>query len=83
VTYAVVWEPTAVDLDTRFLADDPEGLQAVFDAVDALAEDPRPGTAFPLGSSGLHRLRAGRCRAVYEIDENARAVRVRHLGRRP
>ena len=36
--------------------DDPEGLCEVLDAVDRLAEDPRPA---PYGSPDLRRLRAG------------------------
>ena len=58
MTPAVVWEPVAVDLATRFLADDPEGLRNLFEAVDALADEPRPPQAFPLGTSGLYRLAA-------------------------
>lgn len=83
MTFTVVWEPVAVDVATRFLADDPEGLRELFAAVDALAEEPRPPQAFPLGSSGLYRVRVGRYRAVYQVDEAERTVKVRHVGRRP
>ena len=55
MTFAIVWEPAAVDLTTRFLADDPDGLRSLFDAVDTLAVEPRPPQAFPLGTSGLYR----------------------------
>ena len=82
MTFRVVWEPVAVDLAARFLADDPEGLREVFEAVDALADEPRPPGAFPLGTSGLHRLRVGRYRAVYELDEASETIEVRHVGRR-
>jgi mRNA interferase RelE/StbE len=82
VTFTVVWEPVAVDVAIRFLADDPEGLRQLFKAVDALADEPRPPQAFPLGTSRLHRLRVARYRAVYEIDEASQTVKVRHVGRR-
>jgi mRNA interferase RelE/StbE len=39
----------------------------VLDAVDRLAEDPRPAGSFPYGSSDLRRLRAGRYRVLYEV----------------
>lgn len=82
MTFTIVWEPAAVDLATRFLADDPDGLRNLFAAVDALADDPRPQGVFPLGTSGLHRLRVGRYRAVYEADDASRTVKIRHVGRR-
>lgn len=79
----VVWEPAAVSLATRFLADDPDGLRSLVEAIDALAAEPRPRAASELGSSGLYRLRVGRYRAVYEVvAEDAPAVRIRHIGRR-
>jgi hypothetical protein len=53
LTYEVDWEPPAVDLASRYLLDDPEGLRAVLAAVDSLAEDPRPAGAFPLGATRL------------------------------
>jgi mRNA interferase RelE/StbE len=82
VSFEVVWEPAAVDLCSRFLSGDPDGLHAVFEAVDTLAERPRPDEAFPLGSSVLYRLGAGRYRVVYEIDDLAEMVKIRHVGRR-
>lgn len=81
MTYKVIWEPVAVDLTARFLADDPEGLRNLFEAVDALADQPRPPQAFPLGTSGLYRLRVGRYRAVYEADQASETVKIRHVGR--
>jgi mRNA interferase RelE/StbE len=74
VTFEVDWEPSAVKLASRYLLDDPAGLWAVLEIVDALAESPRPDNAHPLGDSGLHRLRAGKYRVVYEVDETTRTV---------
>jgi mRNA interferase RelE/StbE len=47
VTYEVDWEPPAVDLASRYLADDPAGLRVVLAFVDSLAENPRPDNVFP------------------------------------
>jgi mRNA interferase RelE/StbE len=82
VSFAVVWEPDAINLATGFLADDPEGLRTLFEAVDALMEEPRPPQAFPFGTSGLNRLRVGRYRVVYETDDASRTIKIRHVGRR-
>jgi mRNA interferase RelE/StbE len=82
VTYEVDWEPPAVDLASRYLIDDPQGLAAVLAAADSLADNPRPVNAYPFGATGMLRLRAGRYRVVYQIDEAARTVSVMHVGRR-
>jgi mRNA interferase RelE/StbE len=82
VTYEIDWEPPAVDLAAQYLMDDPEGLSALLAAVDSLAEDPRADSAFPLGATGMLRLRARKYRVVYEIDEATRTVSVMHVGRR-
>jgi mRNA interferase RelE/StbE len=81
VTYAITWTPRAVDLATQFLKDDPDGLRAVFDAIDALADEPRPSNTFPFGATDLLRLRVGRYRVVYEIHNTERAITVMHIGR--
>jgi mRNA-degrading endonuclease RelE of RelBE toxin-antitoxin system len=53
----------------------------VLAAVDSLAEDPRPDSAFPLGMTGMLHLRAGKYRVVYQIDETTRTASVMHVGR--
>ena len=74
-----------VDYDERAVSqaaaffDDPEGIRAVLDAIDQLAEDPRPAGSFPYGSPDLRRLRVGRYRVLYEITEDA--IAVRHIAR--
>ena len=80
--FAIIWEPEALNLATRFLADDPEGLHGLIEAIDALADEPRPQSAARLGSSDLYRLRQGRFRVVYEIDPESAIVRIRHIGHR-
>jgi mRNA interferase RelE/StbE len=52
--------------------DDPIGVAALWDTVSQLAHEPRPPEPFPYGSPDLHRLRAGRYRVFYTIDEPRR-----------
>ena len=51
----------------------------MLDAIDRLADDPRPAGSFPYGSPDLRRLRAGRYRVLYEI--TGQTVAVRHIAR--
>ena len=81
MSFEVVWEPAAVDLCSRFLSDDAEGLRALFDAVDTLADQPRPAEAFLSEHRGSTAC-ASAARVVYEIDDIAEVVKVRHVGRR-
>ena len=48
---------------------DREGIRAIGATVAALAGDPYPAGAFHRGA--YHRLRVGRYRIVYEVDEDA------------
>jgi mRNA interferase RelE/StbE len=74
-----------VDYDERAISqaagflDDPQGVQELLDAIDRLADDPRPPGAFPYGSPDVRRLRVGRYRVLYEISEDAAAIR--HIAR--
>jgi hypothetical protein len=47
VSLRVIYEEKAINQAAGFLADDPAGLGAVLDAVDRLADDPRPGRVVP------------------------------------
>lgn len=74
-----------VDYDERAISQaaaflhDPQGMGAVVDAIDRLADDPRPAGSFPYGSADLRRLRIGRYRVLYEITEDT--IAVRHIAR--
>ena len=74
-----------VDYDERAISqaagflDDPQGVQELLDAIDRLADDPRRPGAFPYGSPDVRRLRVGRYRVLYEISEDA--VAIRHIAR--
>lgn len=74
----VEYDERAIDQAAAFL-DDPDGIRAVLDAIDRLADDPRPAGSFPYGSPDLRRLRAGRYRVLYEI--TGQTVAIRHIAR--
>lgn len=74
----VDYDERAISQAAAFL-DDPQGTRAVLDAIDRLADDPRPAGSFPYGSPDLRRLRVGRYRVLYEITEDA--IAVRHIAR--
>jgi mRNA interferase RelE/StbE len=65
------------------LGDDPIGVAALWDAVGQLADEPRPPESFPYVSPDLRRLRAGRYRVFYTIDEEQRVVQIDHVARLP
>jgi mRNA interferase RelE/StbE len=81
LTYEIVWADEAFTAAQALMGDDPDGLAALFDVVDELANDPRPATAFPWGSADLLRLRVGRYRVLYEVDNHVVKIDVIHLGR--
>ncbi|OPC77741.1 plasmid stabilization protein [Embleya scabrispora] len=79
--YAIVWDEVAIDTAARFLKDDHDGLRQVMDAVDLLADNPRPDGTFEYGSPDLRRMHVGRHRVMYEITDNVLTIVVIHLGR--
>ncbi|GAA2661057.1 hypothetical protein GCM10010400_19550 [Streptomyces aculeolatus] len=80
MSHEVVWETDAVNAAAGFLADDPAGLRALVDGIDALATEQRPKNSAPWGTDH-RRLRVGRYRAVYRIDDGRVTVLVLHVGR--
>jgi len=81
VTFQVTFEEKAINRAAGFLADDPDGLREVLDAIDRLADDPRSPESFAFGSADLRRLRIGRCRVLYRIE--ADMITVGHIARGP
>jgi mRNA interferase RelE/StbE len=71
-------EPVSLSLG-KYLDDRP-GLRTVLDAIDALADDPRPVGSVPWGPV-LSRLHVGRYRVLYEIGEAT--IWVRRVDRVP
>ena len=72
MSYQVNWENQALDQAAGFLRDDPVGVGALWDTVSQLADEPRPLESFPYGSPDLRRLRAGRYRVCYTVNEDCR-----------
>jgi len=83
VSYQINWEIQALDLAMGFLSDDPSGVAALWESIDRLADEPRPPESFPYGSPDLRRLRAGRYRVLYKIDEGRQVVEIDHVARLP
>lgn len=81
MTYTIVWDEPAIDAAARFLKDDSDGLLQLMDAVDLLADQPRPEGSTPYGSPDLRRMHVGRYRVLYEIAEATVTIVVIHVGR--
>ncbi|MFD0275520.1 type II toxin-antitoxin system RelE/ParE family toxin [Kitasatospora sp. NPDC127111] len=81
MTYRITWDEPAINAAARFLKDDADGLRQVMDAVDLLADDPRPAGSAAYGSPDLRRIHIGRYRVLYEITEQTVTIVVIHLGR--
>jgi mRNA interferase RelE/StbE len=56
VSLRVDYDERAISQAAEFL-DDPQGIRTVLDAIERLADDPRPTGSFPYGSPDLRRLR--------------------------
>ncbi|MGW2255923.1 type II toxin-antitoxin system RelE family toxin [Kitasatospora sp. NPDC001660] len=81
MSYTIIWDEPAINAAARFLKDDADGLRQVMDAVDMLADTPRPPGTAEYGSADLRRMHVGRYRVLYEITENTVTIVVIHLGR--
>ncbi|GAA2116188.1 hypothetical protein GCM10009759_61580 [Kitasatospora saccharophila] len=81
MSYTIIWDESAINAAARFLQDDPEGLRQLMDAVDLLANSPRPPGSAEYGSADLRRMHVGRYRVMYEITETTVTIIVIHLGR--
>ena len=72
---------TSAAKEFRSLEDNIKGRIAV--AIDALRQNPRPrGVRKLRGHERLYRIRVGSYRVVYEIDDQARLVRVTRIRHR-
>jgi mRNA interferase RelE/StbE len=81
VSYQVNWEIQALDLAAGFLSDDPVGVATLWETVSQLAGEPQPPESFPYGSPDLRRLRTGRYRVFYKIDEDRQTIEIDHVAR--
>jgi mRNA interferase RelE/StbE len=80
VTWQVQWEPVALNEAAGYLKDDSQGVDALLQATDQLAEDPRPEGS---RAWGVHhrRLHHGPWRILYRVDSDARILHIEHVGR--
>jgi mRNA interferase RelE/StbE len=78
VSYQVNWEIGALDQAAGFLRDDPAGVAALWDSISRPAA---PAGIVAYGSPDLRRLRAGRYRVFYTIDEERRVIQIDHVAR--
>lgn len=81
MSYQLDWEIQALDQAAGVLRDDPAGVAAVWENLSRLAEEPRPPESFAYGSPDLRRLRVGRYRVFYTIEEERRVVQFDHVAR--
>jgi mRNA-degrading endonuclease RelE of RelBE toxin-antitoxin system len=80
LTWAVVWEPSALDAATGYLAKDPVSVDSLLVATDQLTDNPRPAASRPWGTE-YRRLRHGPWRVLYRIDAAEQTVHIEHVGR--
>ncbi|WP_088286126.1 type II toxin-antitoxin system RelE/ParE family toxin [Kineosporia sp. A_224] len=78
--YEVSWDVRAIDMAAGFLGDDPAGLDLVLDQVERLCVEPRPPEARAWGEV-LLRLRVGRYRVTYSVDDAAEHIEIIRVGR--
>lgn len=81
MTYEVTWSERALNQAAGFLEDDPDGLAQLFHTLDLLAHDPRPPGTTEYGTPDRRRLRSGRYRVLYDVDDTTVTVVVIHAGR--
>ncbi|MEU5547945.1 type II toxin-antitoxin system RelE/ParE family toxin [Streptomyces sioyaensis] len=81
MTYTVVWQHEAMAEFRRLRQLDPAGAKDCAAAIRALADNPRPAQARPLGGSGYWRLPSGDWRILYRPDDDTVTVLVLKTGR--
>lgn len=77
-TTAEKYEVLGRDAVVEAIRDQPKNRrQKIVDAIDGLADDPRPANAEPLTNfPGLYRIRFGDVRLIYGVDDEARTVKL-------
>ncbi|MFI7096735.1 type II toxin-antitoxin system RelE/ParE family toxin [Streptomyces lydicus] len=79
--YTIIWDEAAINAAAQFLKDDSDGLRQLMNAVDLLADQPRPAGTAEYGSPDLRRMHVGRYRVLYEIKEATVTIVIIHVGR--
>lgn len=80
MTLNVVFRETALRTLARIRREDAGFFACTRRAIAALPRDPRPESAVRWGTTGIYRLRAGRIRVLYEIDEDASSIYIINIG---
>lgn len=80
MSYTIIWSVSAVRTLRDFREQDPDGATAIRRAVETLADDPRPDASSPYGPA-YRRLRVGRYRLMYRIDDKEISIIVLNLAR--
>ncbi|UUN26651.1 type II toxin-antitoxin system RelE/ParE family toxin [Streptomyces sp. FIT100] len=79
MSWRILWEAAALNAAAGYLKDDPEGVDALLQATDQLAENARPAESRPWGTEHW-RLRRGPWRVLYRLDPDGRIVHIEHIG---
>lgn len=82
MSWQVLWEPAALNAATRYLKDDPHGIDALLRATDHLAHNPRFPGSRPWGTDH-RRLRHGAWRILYRLEPDTRTLHIEHIGPGP
>lgn len=80
MTYTIIWSVSAARTLRDFREQDPAGAGEIRAAIESLADDPRPDDSFPYGPAH-RRLRVGRYRVMYRIDDKEISVIILNLAR--
>jgi mRNA-degrading endonuclease RelE of RelBE toxin-antitoxin system len=80
VIYSVEFRPGAIDQVAEFAKEDPDGIRALLDRFELLAEQPRPTGAFTYGTEHL-RLHVGFYRVLIQVEDEPPRVLIAHVGR--
>lgn len=78
-SYKIVFKQS-VAKDLRQIPD--KDVQRILQRIDGLADDPRPAGAEKLSGEEKYRIRQGRYRILYMIDDNVITVTVVKVGHR-
>jgi mRNA-degrading endonuclease RelE of RelBE toxin-antitoxin system len=78
---SVLWDEVAINAVAGYLKDDAGTVAGLMQRIADLGRDPRPPDASRLGDGMLYRLRDGRYRVVYAIQDAEDLVTVLHVGR--
>jgi mRNA-degrading endonuclease RelE of RelBE toxin-antitoxin system len=81
MSLTVVVQETALRALARVRSEDRQAFTAIRQALEALADQPRPSQAVAWGGSGIYRLHLRGIRILYEIDEGASTVYIINVAR--